>query len=135
MSVALLVTICVEDALPISGRGQGRLRVVAPPTTPYNGFVLREPATPDYRRRLLELMDISGAIAGFMECRYDEVRLRHHYALSDLRGMIWRGWDTDVTYTYVADVAEDADVLARCSSSVRRTVKKARKAGLVVEGM
>ena len=23
----------------------GRLRVVAPPTTPYNGFVLREPAT------------------------------------------------------------------------------------------
>ena len=115
-------------------RQWGRLRrVAAPPTTPYNGFVLREPATPSYRRRLLHLLDVSRAIAEFMEMRYDEVRLRHHYAFTDLRGMTWRDWDSEVYYTYLVDVSKPADILPRCSSSIRRTVKQAREAGLTVE--
>jgi hypothetical protein len=110
-----------------------RDRVMAPPTTPYNGFVLREPATPSYRRRLLHYLDVSTVLAEFMESRYDEIRLRHHYTYADVRGLLWRGWESEVYYTYVVDVSNEDDLLTRSSSSIRRTVKQARDSGLVVE--
>ena len=111
-------------------QGRSYSRVVYPPTTPYNGFVLGIPETPSYRRRLLHWMGVVEAIGELMEGRYDAVRLRHHYQISDVRALTWRGWTSDVHYTYVVATGDPNDILDRCSSSIRRVRKHAHESGL-----
>ena len=112
----------------LSGRSYSR--VVYPPTTPYNGFVLGIPETPSYRRRLLHWMGVVEALGEFMEGRYDAIRLCHHYHVSDVRALTWRGWTADVRYTYVVATDDPTTLLDRCSGSIRRISKRAWESGL-----
>lgn len=123
--------LCGGCAAYIRQRGPLR-RVGFPPTTPYNGFVIRPPATPNQRRQLLYYLAVSEEIAAFMETRYDEIQLRHHFEFMDIRSITWRGWSSDVYYTYVMSVVPFAEALARCSSSIKRAVNRARASGVVI---
>ena len=51
----------------------------------------------------------------------------------DVRALTWREWTSWVNYTYVMYAGTPAEVLSRCSSSIRRTVVKTLDAGLHVE--
>ena len=130
---------CFKDGILSGGcaayiRRWGTIRRVQfPPTTPYNGFVLRVPQTPNYRRQVLHYLSVTEAIAECMEDRYDEIRLRHHFGVSDVRSLTWRGWTSSANYTYVVSTGPFDALLSQCSSSTKRGITRARKAGLTSE--
>lgn len=104
-------------------------RVLFPPACPYNGMVVRRRDTPNYRRQMVHTLEVTEALAGYLEAHYDETLLAHRHELADVRSMNWRGWETVLRYTYESQTAELDQLLRQVTRTRRQTFERARRQG------
>jgi len=107
-------------------------RVMFPPTSPYNGLVIRRRETPVYRRHLSHILSISESLAVELGRRYSEVLMCHRPELEDVRGFIWQGWDALARYTYEVPTGSLDEVLGRVTRPRRQAFSRAGEAGYQV---
>lgn len=74
---------------------------------------------------------VSDAVADFLMARFSRVLITNHPAFVDVRSFRWRGWQTNILYTYQIDLAT-LDLM-NLHGRRRNQIRSAEKAGLVVE--
>ena len=100
-----------------------------PPLTKYNGLVLlQRDSNYPYKEELMA-HGIMNAIIDYLEKNFDYVILINHPGLIDVRPFIWRGWDTQVKYTYIVDLQERFFI----SRDIERRAKIAQDSGIYIE--
>lgn len=97
-------------------------RVVVPPLTPWTSFLLGAPLRESdvtHRRSMLDVL------LALLEPTYHALAFHLHPTLHDVRPFQWRGFDTQVLYTYRQTLPERDALLRQASRSVRRSLKRA----------
>ncbi|MGQ9518023.1 MAG: GNAT family N-acetyltransferase [Anaerolineae bacterium] len=116
------------------GRRSGPFqRAIFPPTALYNGMVVRPRDTDSYPTQVIHVIAVTDSMGKWIEQRYDEAHLTHHYTLFDVRGLIWRRWRSRLRYTYVFHVGSMEEMLRRAERSREAMFRKAEAAGLHCE--
>ena len=77
------------------------------------------------------VLSVADAVADFLTPQFSRVVITNHPAFVDVRSFRWRGWQTNVLYTYQIDL-ETLDLM-NLHGRRRNQIRKAEKAGLVVE--
>lgn len=99
------------------------------PIAPNNSCVVAPTATACLSKITSRILAITEAIAVFLEGHFAYVVLTQNPTLIDIRSFNWRGWRSQVLYTYHVEIAK-AD-LGRLSSTARKNIKNAEKAGVI----
>ena len=76
-------------------------------------------------------LEVCDAIADFLMARFDYVLITNHRRNTDVRSFRWKGWRTNIVYTYQIDL-RSLDIMA-LPSRRRNQIRHAEKAGVVVE--
>ncbi|HCC54232.1 MAG TPA: hypothetical protein DEQ20_04810 [Desulfobulbaceae bacterium] len=101
------------------------------PLTPTNSCIVVPTSTTCLSKMNSRLLAITEAMASFLQTHYAYVILTHDPALIDIRSFNWLDWRSQVLYTYHIEMAK-AD-LANLSSTVRKNIRHAEKAGVTSE--
>jgi hypothetical protein len=104
-------------------------RALFPPACPYNGMAVRRRDTPNYRRQMVHTLEVTEALAAYLEEHYSETLLAHRYELADVRSMSWRGWETALRYTYEGETAELKQLLRVTTRTRRQKFERAQELG------
>ncbi len=104
-------------------------RALFPPACPYNGMVVRRRDTPNYRRQMVHTLEVTDALASYLERHYAETLHAHRWELTDVRSMSWRGWEAALRFTYEGETAELGQLLRNVTRTRRRTFERAQGLG------
>lgn len=104
-------------------------RALFPPACPYNGMVVRRRDTPNYRRQMVHTLEVTDALASYLESHYAETLHAHRCELLDVRSMSWRGWETALRYTYEGKAVELKQLLRAVTRTRRQNFERAVERG------
>ncbi len=88
------------------------------------------PGASPAKRQAVDL-EVADALAAFAEQRYSLAVVTNQPAMLDIRGFRWRGWRTNILYTYLIDLTSWTE--SCMSRSKRRAVRHAARKGLAVD--
>jgi len=97
------------------------------PLTPYQNLIISHHAENEtvFLRAVEGTLRLVTADTGFAS-------LSLHPACTDLRPFAWAGWNLHHLYTYIIDIRDIDSVWRGYSSSLRRKLRRAQEAGIVV---
>lgn len=108
------------------------LRAVDPPTSLHHGIVALPLETQRYPSQIMHQLNVSDALAEWVEAHLHEARFAHHPTFQDVRGMIWRGWRSRLRYSYYLRTGPVDKMLSDAERTRRVRVRAARQAGMEV---
>ncbi|MDZ4182972.1 MAG: hypothetical protein U1B83_08855, partial [Candidatus Cloacimonadaceae bacterium] len=93
-------------AMPIyEKKTLGQKRLINPVSSYYQGLFFNWEAEMAPNRRLLDALQISGALAKFLLGHYRKMQINLTPDLFDVRGFVWNGLKAKPLYTFVHDLA------------------------------
>lgn len=108
-------------------------RLIFPPTALYNGIVVKPRDTDSYPTQVMHTIGVTECLGRWIQQRFHEAHLTHHYSLLDVRGLIWQGWRSRVRYTYVLPLGGREEMIRRAERTRGAMVQQAEQAGLRCE--
>jgi hypothetical protein len=101
-------------------------------TTPYGGVILSPPPSPSvHKQETFSREIISALIKAIEKEQFMYVTIQNSPAFLDVRPFTWNGWKSSVSYTYYIDLNHYLET--HLDSSAKRYIRKAEKAGIVIE--
>lgn len=97
------------------------------PLTPYNSVVIRPRSSDKEAKAAYYRITILSLLAEALENEADVINLTHHPSLVDMRPFIWRGWKSDVRYTYLIDVSNPEILWHDLHNDFRTQVRKCQR--------
>lgn len=98
----------------------------------YNGIVLHLPARKYHSDRVAQELAALEALAAALEARrYAHVLLHQRSTLTDVRAFQARGWQVQVSYTYVLPLADPGAQWASVDQNLRRLIQRCERDGVI----
>lgn len=113
------------------GQRHGMPTATLPPLCHTNTCVVKVNPDASPIKQQQRVLDVTRAIAEFLRDEFSFAVVTNHPAQIDIRGFRWRGWRTNILYTYRLDLQNIS--LETISASKRRSIRLARRQALVVE--
>lgn len=108
--------------------------VACPPLTPYNGVLIVPKQSEQKYKNEFRTIDISTAIASYLESTFDYSTLLNSPALIDVRSFKWRGWNAVPSYTYNLDINKFPGIYQNMMGrSVMKKINKAKKTKIKIQ--
>lgn len=102
------------------------------PLTPYTSIVIQPCNSDKEARNAYHRLGVLDSLAAALEGAADVVCIANHPSLLDVRPFTWRGWNSEVHYTYLLDIAEPTLLWDRVDRDIRNKVRKCRKRGVEI---
>lgn len=115
----------------VARRRLGRTFLLTVPFAPYAGWAELFPADLEPERRELRRGEALDELARWCEAHASFTRIVLPPEVEDVRPFIWRGWRTELRYTYRIALAGDGSLALR--TNARRNLERAREMGLAVQ--
>jgi len=102
------------------------------PLTPYGGVVINQCESTKIREKeKVEAEIIHSLVASIKQRKPHSISLTMSPHIIDIRPYIWDGWKETVRYCYILPLTDNIE--DSFSQAVRRSVKKAKKSGIVIK--
>jgi hypothetical protein len=103
------------------------------PRTPYGSISMKPCASEKEEKCNAYRISVLDLIAGALEKEADVVRITGDPDLTDIRPFCWRGWASDVKFTYLLDIGDPSRLWdEQLHSGIRNHVRQCRKKGITV---
>jgi hypothetical protein len=99
--------------------------------TPYGGFVLSPIKSLVHRQEIFDREIIEFLINYIERSHFYSISVRGPPEFRDIRPFIWKGWRSDVFYTYYFSLEENIE--SHIDRSISKHVRKAIKNGIIIE--
>lgn len=99
--------------------------IKSPPLTPYSSIILPDLKVIHPSRAITEIIDLTTLIATYLEDKaYSYVNVINSPKVKDIRGFIWKGWNSSPQFTYLVHLSDLNKLYGLFSKSLKRRIKK-----------